>query len=81
MNLAEVFADPQIASQEMVLSIAHPGHGSVKMTGFPMKFSEAPCTVRYPAPELGAHTDSVLGALGYNATDIAMLHAEAQASA
>ena len=81
MNLAEVFADPQIASQEMVLSIAHPGHGSVKMTGFPMKFSAAPCTVRHPAPALGAHTDSVLGALGYSATDIATLRAEAPASA
>jgi crotonobetainyl-CoA:carnitine CoA-transferase CaiB-like acyl-CoA transferase len=81
MNLAEVFADPQIASQEMVLSIAHPGHGSVKMTGFPIKFSEAPCTVRHPAPDLGAHTASVLGALGYSAVDIATLRAEAPPSA
>jgi crotonobetainyl-CoA:carnitine CoA-transferase CaiB-like acyl-CoA transferase len=64
----------------MVLSIPHAGHGNVKMTGFPMKFSEAPCTVRYPAPDLGAHTDSVLGALGYSHTDIAMLRAEAQVS-
>jgi crotonobetainyl-CoA:carnitine CoA-transferase CaiB-like acyl-CoA transferase len=77
MNLAEVFADPQIASQEMILSIAHASHGSVKMTGFPMKFATAPCTVRYSAPELGAHTDSVLGALGYSATDIATLRSEA----
>ena len=80
MNLAEVFADPQIASQEMVLSIKHPGHGVVKMTGFPMKFTEAPCTVRYPAPELGAHTDSVLHDLGYNDADIARLRAESKAS-
>jgi crotonobetainyl-CoA:carnitine CoA-transferase CaiB-like acyl-CoA transferase len=80
MNLAEVFADPQIASQEMVLSIAHPGHGTVKMTGFPMKFAEAPCTVRYAAPELGAHTESVLQELGYSAMDIATLDAEADGS-
>ena len=81
MNLAEAFADPQVLSQEMVLTIEHPGHGSVKMTGFPMKFSAAPCTVRSSAPELGAHTDSVLHDLGYNDTDIARLRTEGDAGA
>ena len=81
MNLAEAFADPQVLSQEMVLTIEHPGHGSVKLTGFPMKFSAAPCTVRYPAPELGTHTDSVLRDLGYSDTDIARLRAEGNAGA
>jgi crotonobetainyl-CoA:carnitine CoA-transferase CaiB-like acyl-CoA transferase len=81
MNLAEAFADPQVLSQEMVLTIEHPGHGSVKMTGFPMKFSAAPCTVHYPAPELGAHTDSVLRDLGYSDTDIVALRSEGSAGA
>ena len=70
MNLADVFADPQIMSQEMVLTVPHPGRGAVQMTGFPVKFREAPCTVRYPVPELGAHTASVLRALGYSDADI-----------
>ena len=73
MNLADVFAEPQILSQEMVMAVPHPGHGAVKMTGFPLKFHEAPCTVRYPVPELGAHTASVLRALGYSAPEIAAM--------
>jgi crotonobetainyl-CoA:carnitine CoA-transferase CaiB-like acyl-CoA transferase len=71
MNLAEVFADPQVVSQEMVLAIPHPGHGTVKMTGFPLKFREAPLAVRYAAPDLGAHTAVVLRALGYSDVDLA----------
>ncbi|HEY5870906.1 MAG TPA: CoA transferase [Candidatus Tectomicrobia bacterium] len=73
MNLADVFADPQILSQEMVMTVPHPGHGVVKMTGFPIKFREAPCTVRYVVPELGAHTASVLRALGYSDPEITTL--------
>jgi crotonobetainyl-CoA:carnitine CoA-transferase CaiB-like acyl-CoA transferase len=81
MNLAEVFADPQVISQEMVLTIEQAGHGTVKTTGFPIKFTEAPCTVRYPVPALSAHTDHVLRELGYSETDIATLRAEGDASA
>src|SRR3954453_22012151 len=38
MGLAEVFADPQVIDQEMMLSQDHPGHGTVRMLGFPIKF-------------------------------------------
>ncbi len=59
-NLADVFSDPQVQSQEMVLEVDHPGHGPVRMTGFPIKFSETPARVHRPAPALGEHTDEVL---------------------
>src|SRR5438309_6152240 len=73
MGLAEVFADPQVIDQQMVLSQEHPGHGTVRMLGFPIKFAEAPCALRRPAPEIGADTDAVLQQLGYSAADIARL--------
>ena len=63
MNLGEVFSDPQVLSQEMVLEVDHPGYGKVKMTGFPVKLSETPPKLHRPAPRLGEHTDEVLGAL------------------
>ncbi len=62
-NLGEVFRDPQVAAQEMVISVEHPGHGAVHMLGFPVKLSETPCAARLPAPELGAHNDEILGPL------------------
>jgi CoA:oxalate CoA-transferase len=73
MGLAEVFADPQVIDQEMALTQHHPGHGDVTMLGFPIKFAEAPCQLRRPAPELGADTAEVLGGLGYSAEEIARL--------
>ena len=63
MDLAEVFSDPQVLSQEMLLEVDHPGRGIVKMTGFPVKLSKTPAKIHRPTPELGAHTDEILGAL------------------
>ena len=73
MDLAEVFSDPQVRSQEMVVEIDHPGHGSVRMTGFPIKLSATPARLRHPAPALGEHTDAVLRDLGYGAERIVAL--------
>jgi crotonobetainyl-CoA:carnitine CoA-transferase CaiB-like acyl-CoA transferase len=73
MTLPEVFSDPQTREQEMVLAAEHPGHGEVKMLGFPVKFTEAPCRLRRPAPDLGADTDAVLNELGYPKEEILRL--------
>ncbi len=65
-TVEQVFQDPQVLAQEMVMEVEHPGHGLVRMLGFPMKLSETPCQVRRPAPGLGEHSDEILASVGYD---------------
>ena len=73
MDLRDVFTDPQVLAQEMVLEVEHPDHGPVRMTGFPVKLGGTPARIRRPAPRLGEHTDAILTELGYDAARLAAL--------
>ncbi len=68
-SIAQVFADPQIQAQEMVIDVDHPGHGAVRMLGFPIKLSATPCRLRRSAPALGEHSDEILSEIGFAASD------------
>jgi CoA:oxalate CoA-transferase len=76
-TIPQVFEDPQILQQEMVLTLDHPAHGRVRNLGFPMKLSATPCRVRRHAPGLGEHAPEVLGELGYTDAEIEALRAAA----
>ncbi|MDF1585671.1 CaiB/BaiF CoA transferase family protein [Marinimicrococcus flavescens] len=75
MNLAEVFEDPQILAQEMVIEVDQPGHGPVRMTGFPVKLDGTPCSIARPAPGLGEHTAELLAELGRDEAELERLRA------
>ncbi len=73
LGLAEVFEDPQVQDQEMVVSVEHPGHGEVRMLGFPVKFEEHPLPGSKPAPQLGENTIAVLSSMGLGEPEIKRL--------
>ena len=63
MALTEVVNDPQVLAQEMVITSKREGEKPIKMTGFPVKFSHTPCTLRLPPPRLGEHNNEILAAV------------------
>jgi len=76
-DLGEVFADPQLASREMVTTVEHATIGSLRQLGVPVKLSDTPGMVRTAPPGLGQHTEAVLRTeLGMTDADIDALRQE-----
>jgi crotonobetainyl-CoA:carnitine CoA-transferase CaiB-like acyl-CoA transferase len=73
LNVREVFDDPQIRHQRMRITIDDPRHGPCDVLGFPIKFTDDPCRVHLPPPDLGEHTDALLAELGYGGEAIERL--------
>jgi formyl-CoA transferase len=74
-SYADVFADPQIVSREMVVDVEHPTLGTLRALGSPIKLSATPPLVRRRAPRLGEHTVDVLREAGFDGASIAELTA------
>ena len=73
MTMDQVFADPQVIEQQSVVTKEHAKHGLVSMLGSPLHVDGAPLPIRTVAPELGEHTEQLLGELGYSAEAIGQL--------
>ena len=71
----EVFADPQVEHLEMVGTVEHAQLGPLDLVRNAVRIAGAPPTVRTPAPNPGEHTEAVLAALGYDASEIDDLRA------
>jgi crotonobetainyl-CoA:carnitine CoA-transferase CaiB-like acyl-CoA transferase len=75
-SIPQVFAHPQTQARQMTLETSHPTAGTVKLTGFPYKFSETPAEIHAPPPTLGQHTEETLSTLlGYSPAEIEALKA------
>ena len=59
-SVEESFEDPQAQFREMTIETPHPTCGTVRMAGFPVKYSKTPLDVHLAPPLLGQHTIEIL---------------------
>ena len=68
-EIPEILADPQINARELIRTLHREDGTTVRVLGFPGKFSATPASYRHAPPRLGQHTTEVL-------RDVAGLSAE-----
>jgi crotonobetainyl-CoA:carnitine CoA-transferase CaiB-like acyl-CoA transferase len=73
-DMAQVFADPGLAERGMVVAVAHPTIGEIRLPGLPARLSATPGSIRRPPPLLGEHTLEVLAELGFTPEEARALH-------
>jgi crotonobetainyl-CoA:carnitine CoA-transferase CaiB-like acyl-CoA transferase len=64
----EVIDDPQVIANGYLAQ--HPTHDTARLATAPMQFDDEMVEITKGAPEIGEHTDEVLGALGYSPDDL-----------
>ena len=70
-SVDELAEDPQLSHRGMVQDVGEFDGETVRQVGIGPKLSETPGSVRRLGPNIGEHTDEVLGELGYAAAEIA----------
>ncbi len=76
LTYEELCAHPQVAANDMIITMDHPARGRLKMLGVPVKLKKTPGGPQHSAPLLGQHSTEILLRLGYTAEDIAALERE-----
>lgn len=66
----DVFADPQVLHNEMVLRAQVPHVGEMAFVGVPVKLSDTPGALRSAPPTVGQHNEELLAGLGLSAEQI-----------
>lgn len=75
-TVAEAFADPHVAENDMILDLPHPQFGAARVVASPVKVGGASVQPRR-GPSLGEHNGSILGEyLGYSDHEIEKLRSD-----
>lgn len=69
-NIDQVFASPQVEHLGLAKAMNSEIRGATHVVGQPIIMSDAESAIRRPTPNLGQHTDEVLGELGLSSTEI-----------
>ncbi len=69
----ELYDDPHVAAQGLMLDLEHPVVGPVRTPNLPLRLSDAETGARTASPALGQHTREFLAELGYGAEAIGRL--------
>ena len=74
LSRQEVFDDPQVLHNDIIVSEVHPAAGPIRTVKSPVRFSGTPTGLHRPAPSKGEHTDEILDELGFSQNQIQDLH-------
>ena len=77
-TIEELTADPEVVRSGMLLDSEFPTRGAIKVTGSPIKLSEAPAPdrPRMRPPMVGEHTAEVLASVGVDTDELERLRAD-----
>jgi formyl-CoA transferase/succinyl-CoA--D-citramalate CoA-transferase len=62
-SVADIAKDPQFQERRMLVDVPEPRLGHLLMPGIVPRLSRTPGRIRWAGPDLGAHTDQVIGEL------------------
>jgi formyl-CoA transferase len=77
LNVQEVFEDEQVRHLGLARPVSHPKLGELRVQAPGVNLARTPGSIRSAAPELGEHTDEILGELGFSAAEIESLRRDA----
>ncbi|HSV81819.1 MAG TPA: CoA transferase [Ramlibacter sp.] len=74
-SYADLAAHPQLAANGLLSTVEVPGHGPLRLPGFPVNSREENARPRQAAPALGQHSREVLRACGFGEEQVDRLYA------